>query len=395
MKTTLWVKQDGANPGRGITVANIIDGFEYNELDEKGLFGLGGQLTIQPEYQRRYIYAEKGKDVPVIESLLKGYPIGLFYFSKVGEDAYEVLDGQQRITSIGRFVRDLFPVPDANGNMRYFSDSPAIQEKIMNTPLLAYICEGSEPEIKDWFRTINTAGVELKPQEILNAVYSGPFVTLAREEFSNPANSNIQKWSSYIAGDLRRQEYLERALQWISHGEVDIYMSKHRYDTNIDELKNYFTTVIDWINTIFAEVKSEMRGLEWGRLYEQYHGNYYDPDIVRNTISRLYSDEFVDRRAGIFEYILGGETDTKLLEIRVFNERDKKVAYERQTNIAREKNTSNCSYCAIGHDANATKIWQLSEMDADHVSAWSKGGATSIENCEMLCKSHNRAKGNR
>ncbi|QQS70968.1 DUF262 domain-containing protein [Candidatus Saccharibacteria bacterium] len=396
MKTTLWVRRDEADAGQGITVADIVEGFEYNELDEKGLFGLGGRLTIQPEYQRRYIYGDGRKDVAVIDSLLKGYPIGLLYFSKVGDDAYEVLDGQQRITTIGRFVRGLFAAKDTNGNQQYFSGLAAdMQRRIMETPLLVYICEGEESEIKDWFKTINIAGVALNEQEILNAVYSGPFVTLAREEFSNPNNSNVQKWSSYIAGDIRRQEYLERALQWVSRGDVDRYMSQHRYDTSIDELKAYFTKVINWIDGVFIDVEREMRGLEWGRLYEMYHTTQYEPARVHETVRRLYGDEFVKHRSGVFEYILGGESDTKLLDVRVFDDRDKRVVYERQTNAAHEKGTSNCSYCAIGHDANQAKLWGYNEMDADHVSAWSKGGSTSLENCEMLCVAHNRAKGNR
>ena len=174
------------------TVADIVDGFEYNELEGKGLFGLGGKLTIQPEYQRSYIYADGKKDVAVIDSLIKGYPIGLLYFNTTNSGDFEVLDGQQRITSIGRFVRGLFAAKDANGNQQYFSGLASdMQKQIMETKLLVYVCKGEETEIKDWFRTINIAGVPLNSQEILNAVYSGPFVTKAREEFSNSANSKL------------------------------------------------------------------------------------------------------------------------------------------------------------------------------------------------------------
>ncbi len=386
MKTTL--RSD-------ITIADIVNGFEYNELDEKGLFGLGGKLTIQPEYQRRYVYGDGKKDVAVIDSLLKGYPIGLIYFNKAGDDAYEVLDGQQRITSVGRFVRGLFAA-EHNGNQQYFSGlAGELQRKILDTPLLIYICEGEEVELMEWFKTINTAGVELKNQEILNAIYSGPFVTLAREEFSNPQNSNVLKWGSYIAGDIRRQEYLERALEWVSDGRIDAYMSKHRYDTNIDELKAHFTKVIDWIDSVFPTVYSEMRGLEWDRLYRTYYQNHYDVDEVGAKVHELYADASVRKRSGIFEYILGGCKQTELLEIRMFDEPVKKAVYTVQTAAARENGVSNCSYCAIGHDANQARIWDYKDMDADHVAAWSKGGATTAENCEMLCKSHNRAKGNR
>lgn len=387
MKTTLKTN---------ITIKEICEGFEYNEFEGKGLFGLSGKLTIQPEYQRNYIYADGKRDVAVIDSILKEYPIGLIYFNQVGNDTFEVLDGQQRITSIGRFVTGKFAVKDTNGHEQYYSGMADSQrEQILNTKLLVYVCSGDEPEIKDWFKTINIAGVPLTEQEILNAVYSGPFVTRAREEFSNSQNANVQKWSAYIAGDLKRQAYLERALDWVSGGAIDSYMSKHRHDKDITELKNCFTTVIDWVSTIFTDVENEMKGLEWNRLYETYHKQLYDPVVVSRAVQRLYGDAYVKNRRGIFEYILGGETDTKLLDVRVFDDATKRSVYETQTATAKEKGESNCPLCAIGHDANKEKIWSLSDMDADHVAAWSKGGVTSVENCQMLCKTHNRAKGNR
>lgn len=387
MKTTLITD---------ITVAAICDGFVYNELEGKGLFGLSGMLTIQPEYQRNYIYAEKGgkKEAAVIESLLKGYPLGLIYFNKIADDKFEVLDGQQRITSIGRFVTNKFAIMD-NGNPKYF-DSLAANQKasIRDSILLIFECEGTEPEIKEWFETINIVGVPLNHQERLNAIYSGPFVTLAKAEFSNSQNANIQKWSAYVKGTANRQDFLERALEWVSKDNVDTYMSQHRTDTNITELKNYFNSVIDWVSSVFKEVESEMQGLEWGRLYEKYHSKAYDPEKVDSAVKRLYADPYVNKRRGIFEYILGGQKDTKLLEVRVFDDGTKRSVYTKQTQTAKAKNKSNCPLCAIGHDGNKNRIWALSEMDADHVAAWSKGGKTTIKNCQMLCKTHNKAKGN-
>lgn len=389
MKTTLKTS---------ITIKDICEGFVYNEYEGKGLFGLAGKLTIQPEYQRNYIYASDGgkREQAVIESLLKEYPIGLLYFNKADGDVLEVLDGQQRITSVGRFVTGKFAVKDANGHEQYFSGMAEVQrEKIMNASLLVYVCEGDEPEIKDWFKTINIAGVPLTQQEILNAVYSGPFVTRAREEFSNSNNSLVQKWSAYIAGDIKRQAYLERALDWVSHGEIDAYMSKHRHDQDITELKSYFTKVIDWISGVFIDVESEMKGLEWGRLYETYYKKNYDPAEVSKQVRELLGSFEIKDRRGVFEYILGGSQDTKLLNVRVFDEPTKKVAYAKQTKTAQAKEKSNCPLCAIGPNANREKTWGFSEMDADHVAAWSKGGATVAKNCQMLCKTHNRAKGNR
>lgn len=381
-----------------ITVKEICDGFVYSELEGKGLFGLSGKLTIQPEYQRNYIYASDGgkREVAVIESILKGYPLGLIYFNKVNDNNFEVLDGQQRITSIGRFVTNKFAIKDENGNEQLFGGFALDKKnKILNTKLLIYECEGTESEIKEWFRTINIAGVPLNSQELLNAVYSGPFVTLAKEEFSNSKNSNIQKWSAYISGSANRQDFLERALQWVSKDNVSEYMSRHRFDTNITELKDYFTSVIDWVSTVFIDVESEMKGLEWGRLYETYRKQPYNSKTVSDEVKKLYGDPYVKNRRGIFEYILGGSTDTKLLEVRVFDDAVKKSVYTKQTADAEKKGISNCPLCALGHDSNKTKIWKLAEMDADHVTAWSKGGTTDIKNCEMLCKTHNRAKGNK
>jgi len=382
----------------GITVKDICEGFVYNELEGKGLFGLSGKLTIQPEYQRNYIYASDGgkKEMAVIESILKGYPLGLIYFNKVSDDNFEVLDGQQRITSVGRFVTDKFAIKDENGMEQYFGGMARDKKaKILEKKLLIYECEGEETEIKDWFRTINIAGVPLNNQELLNAVYSGPFVTLGKEEFSNSQNSNIQKWSSYISGSAIRQDFLERALDWVSRGNVGDYMSSHRNDKNIVELKNYFSSVIDWVSGVFTDVESEMRGLEWGRLYEEYHKKSYDLKKVSKEVHKLYGDPYVNNHKGIFEFILGDSVDTKLLEVRVFDEATKKSVYGAQTARAEAKDESNCPLCAIGHDANKSKIWKFSEMDADHVAAWSKGGTTAVKNCQMLCKTHNQAKGNR
>ncbi len=379
-----------------LTVREICEGFVYNELEGKGLFGLSGKLVIQPEYQRNYIYADGKKDVAVIDSVLKRYPLGLIYFNKVSDEKFEVLDGQQRITSLGRFVTGKFSIKDDNGMEQYFDGLDAeVQKLIMDTKLLIYECEGAEPEIKEWFRTINIAGVPLNQQEIRNAVYSGPFVTLLKEEFSNSQNAHIQKWSAYISGAVNRQEFLECALDWVSKGNIDTYMSLHRRDNNINEVKTYFNSVIDWVSAVFKDVESKMRGLEWGRLYELYHKQPYDPNAVSELVHKLYADPYVKNRKGIFEYILGGCKDTKLLDVRVFDDATKRVVYDSQTKLAKEKGISNCPHCAIGHDANKQKIWALKEMDADHVAAWSKGGATDIKNCQMLCKTHNRAKGNR
>ena len=379
-----------------ITINDVCKGFTYNEYEGKGLFGLSGKLIIQPEYQRNYIYADGKRDVAVIDSLLKGYPLGLIYFTKVADDKFEVLDGQQRITSFGRFVTGKFSIVDANGIQQYFGGlAQDKREKILKSKLTIYECEGTESEIKEWFKTINIAGIPLNEQELSNAIHSGPFVTKAKEEFSNSQNANVQKWSAYVSGSINRQDYLRTALDWVSCSHIDEYMSKHRYSSDIVELKTYFNSVIDWISGVFPDIDDAMRGLSWGSMYEQFHKKAYDPQKVGEQVHKLLEDYYVKDKKGIYEYVLSNCVDSKLLNVRVFDDVTKKYVYAKQTNAANNMNLSNCPLCALGVGDNKTHIWKLNEMDADHVSAWSKGGVTEISNCQMLCKTHNRAKGNR
>ena len=386
------------NLNTSITIEQLCNGFTYNEYEGKGLFGLSGTLTIQPEYQRNYIYSDgEGKrEKAVIESILKGYPLGLVYFNKTGDNQFEVLDGQQRITSIGRYVTGKFAVIDSNGVPHYFGSLPKDQQqKILDTSILVYECEGTESEIKDWFRTINISGIPLNDQEMLNAVYSGRFVNLAKAQFSNSQNSNVKRWQAFIKGDVKRQEILATALSWISKGDIENYMSQHRNDDNITELSTYFNTVIDWAMSVFIDTKKEMCGLNWGDLYEKYKHNSYNPTTLKAQIDDLYGDPSVQSKKGIFEYVLDGANKTQLLNIRVFDENTKKQVYKAQTEKAKQLEVSNCPLCAISDNSNKTKIWDFKDMEADHVTAWTKGGLSTIDNCEMLCVNHNRAKGNK
>ena len=393
MKTTLLTD---------VTIEEICKGFFYNELEGKGLFGWSGKLVIQPEYQRNYLYAEAKMEEDVVKSVINGLPLGLLYFNKVGKDKYEVLDGQQRITSLGRFMTGRFPIKDSNGMPHYYPKLPGDYAKIIReTPLTIYICEGDETEIKAWFRTINIGGIKLNDQEIANATYSGPFVTKAKETFSNSRNSNIQKWSAFVKGNVSRQDYLRTALEWITKSTnsdiIGQYMSKHRDSDDISELETYFNNVIDWASATFNEIYPKMRGLNWGRLYETYHNIPYDSDAVSAKVAELMAepDEVIKNKSGIFEFVLGGCTDTQLLDIRIFDTKTKQTVYARQTAEAKANNVSNCPLCAAGTDNNRQRIYKLNEMEADHVTAWSNGGATDISNCTMLCKIHNRIKGNK
>lgn len=379
------------------TVGDICKGFVYDQNEGKGLFGLNGQLIIQPEFQRNYIYGDGKRDVAVIDSLIKGYPLGLIYFVKNKDGKYEVLDGQQRITSFGRFVNDTWTFAvQINGKPKYFNSlDDDLKKKITETKLTIYVCEGEPSEIQSWFETINIVGVPLVKQELRNAAYHGPFVTKAREIFSNSGNSNMNRWRTYVKGDPKRQAVLETALDWVSHHDIETYMAKHRNDNEITELVRYFDTVIDWIDSIFEYTGSEMCGQSWGDFYEKYHKNAYSKEDINKRLDELLSDTQISDKRGIIEYLLGGEKETKLLNVRVFDQKTKKAVYKRQTEEAIKEDKSNCPLCAIGHDANAKRIYKETEMDADHVTAWSRGGATDEKNCQMLCKTHNRAKGNR
>ncbi|MEX5274571.1 DUF262 domain-containing protein [Kocuria sp. CPCC 205235] len=386
------------------TVAQVTKGFVYNELEAKGLFGLGGDLVIQPEFQRHYLYGDGKKDVAVIESILKGYPLGLIYFVDTGATSgarLEVLDGQQRITSIGRFVTGKFAII-RDGREQVFSSLPQEdQDTITDSTLLVYVCKGTEAEIKEWFQTINIVGIPLNAQELRNAVYSGPFVTAAKAEFSNSKNAHQQKWQAYVKGSPQRQEILEEALEWVASAQrppqpIDGYMAAHRTDTDIEELSTYFTTVIDWIGSVFTGIPHKtMRGLDWGRFYEQYRTIPYRADQITARAQELLDDPAVNDQRGIYEYLLGGESEKSLLNVRLFEPSVKKKAYKQQADAAKAEGLSNCSVCATVDNNNKTRIYKIDEMEGDHVTAWSRGGSSDLANCEMLCKTHNRAKGNR
>lgn len=379
-----------------ITIGDICKGFVYNRQEGKGLFGMNGRLIIQPEYQRNYIYNDGRKDAAVIDSVLHGYPLGLIYLNRRPDGLLEVLDGQQRITSLGRFLTNGLTLTYDGHEENYHSLNSELKQKFSDTPLTIYICEGTEEEIKKWFEIINIAGVPLNAQEMCNAIYSGPFVSALKAVYSNSKNPMQQKWSTYVKGDPKRQEVLATVLNWVSCGKTEKYMAEHRQDTDITPATTYFDSVIDWVSTTFPTVHGEQRGLPWGDYYEKYHNTPYNQEETDHKVSELMQDDAVTNKHGIFEYVLGGCNEPKLLNIRLFDRRTAKTVYERQTAKAKENGVSNCPDCAATPGgANRTHIWGLDEMDADHVTAWSKGGSTDIGNCQMLCKKHNRIKGNK
>lgn len=380
------------------TVKQLCEGFIWSQEEHKGLNGLGGKLIIQPEYQRNYLYAnnDSEKEIAVINSIKNGYPLGVLYFNQLEDGRLEVLDGQQRVTSLGRFLSDKFSIMLDGRPYKYSRLPKEIREKIDDERIMAHICtEGTEYEVMKWFTIINMVGIEINKQEERNASYYGPFVTLAKQVFSNKKNSNVAMWQRYIKGEVDRQKVLECALDWVSLGNIDNYMQEHRYENNIDELKDHFDDVINWIKGTFDDVDSEMCGLKWGEYYDKYHKIHYNHDEVNAKVRELRADERVTNRKNIYEYVLGGCEDDTLLNIRVFDKTQKSILYTRQTADAKEKGLSNCPDCVLEGKANKSRIWDIKDMEADHIKAWSKGGPTDLENGQMLCIRHNRLKGNK
>lgn len=382
-----------------IKLRDIVENFK--DSDEEGVVGYGGKLNIRPAYQREYVYKPEQRN-EVIKTIMRGYPhtyfpLNVMYWAQTGEDQYELIDGQQRTLSICQFHNMAFSIL-INGMPKNFDNlSPEQKEYFLNYELQVYICSGLPEEKLEWFSIINIAGEPLSNQELLNANYTGPWLSSAKRYFmkSNSAAYGLSSKYIDIEANQSRGKGLETAIKWISKDNVKQYMADHQNDENADELWTNFRNTIEWVQSKFTKYYKEMKGINWGQLYDKYHTQNYDPIEVTKLAQILYDDEYIKNPKGIFEYILGGQKEKKLLEIRVFEDSTKRSVYAKQTEEANSSGKSNCPLCAIGNNANKTKIWALAEMDADHVTAWSKGGATDKSNCEMLCITHNRAKGNK
>lgn len=367
---------------------------EYEDNDDLGVRAYGGMLDVRPPYQREFVYKDKQRDA-VLETLRRGFPLNVMYWAVRGDDTFEVIDGQQRTISICQYVAGDFSIDVDGYQLAFHNLQPDQQEEILDYELMVYLCKGTDSEKLGWFKTINIAGEKLTDQELRNAVFHGPWVSAAKKYFSKNGCPAYAIASDYMSGSPIRQEYLETAIEWINEGEVEAYMRDHQRDPNADELWLYFQTVIAWINATFPKRRSQMKSVKWGPLHSIYKGATLDPAKFEVRVNALMSDTEVKRKVGIYEFVLGNESDTRLIEVRVFDEKTKLSAYGKQTDAAQAAGTSNCPMCTAGGNNNAERIYEFAEMDADHVTAWSNGGATDISNCEMLCTSHNRSKGNR
>lgn len=352
-----------------ITVKDVINGFEDNQ--EAGVVGYGGKLDIRPPFQREFIYNEKERNA-VIETINKGFPLNVMYWSKNG-DKYELLDGQQRTLSFCQYVNGDFSV-DYKG----FNNLPKdLQDKILNYPLMIYICEGSPSEKLDWFKIINIAGEKLTDQELRNSQYTGTWLYDAKRHFSKTGCPAYQIGEKYLNGSTIRQDYLETALRWISNRdgiEIEDYMSKHQQDTDANELWVYYQAVLDWVKRLFPNYRKEMKGIDWGILYNEYKDQSYNSDKLEIQVKELMMDDDVTKKSGIYSYLITGKE--KYLSIRSFTDNQKREAYEKQNGIC----------------PNCKEHFEINEMEADHITPWHDGGKTTSDNCQMLCRECNRRK---
>ena len=351
---------------RQISVGAIA--LDYKDNNEDGVVGYGGNLNIRPPYQREFVYKDKQRDA-VIDTITKGFPLNVMYWAKNEDGTYEVLDGQQRTISFCQFVNGDFSIND-----KYFHTLTEYeQNQILDYKVMVYVCEGNDKERLDWFRTINIAGEKLTNQELLNINYTGEWLSHAKRLFSKSGCNAVKIADKYIKGSAIRQEVLELALSWISGGKDNIasYMANHCKETNANELWLHFSKVIEWVKILFPTYRKEMKGIDWGELYREYGNEFYDANELDRQISALMADEEVTSKKGVYEYVLSRGKNERVLSVRAFTDKDKRTAYERQNGI--------CPICGEKHP--------IENMDGDHILEWSKGGRTTIDNLQMVCKS--------
>lgn len=356
-----------------ITISELTK--DYQDNNENGIVGFGGKLDIRPPYQREFIYKDKQRDA-VINTLTKNYPLNVMYWAVREDGNFEVIDGQQRTISICQYVKGDYSVMVGNiPSQRAFHNlQNNEQEQILSYKLMVYICSGTESEKLEWFKTINIAGEKLTEQELRNAVYSGSWVSDAKKYFSKNGCVAYQIGNKYLTGAVNRQEYFETAIDWISKENIEVYMSNHQHDPNASALWRYFQDVISWTEATFTVYRKEMKGINWGFLYDNFKDKIFDTKMLENEISDLMQDEDVTKKSGIYEYVLTRKE--RYLSIRSFTDKQKRESFERQKGI--------CVKCNVQ--------FELNEMEADHITPWHEGGKTNSENCQMLCKHDNRLK---
>lgn len=350
-----------------ITVKELTDGFE--DKKEAGVKGYGGKLDIRPPYQREFIYDDKDRNA-VIDTVTKDYPLNVMYWAVREDGEFEVMDGQQRTISLCQYVTGVFSF----NNLYFHNLTDDKQQQILDYGLTVYHCSGTDSEKLEWFKTINIAGKTLTNQELLNAVYSGPWVTDAKRYFSKNLGPAVGVGGNYVNGTANRQDYLEKAIEWISSDKIKEYMSVHQHDANALALWTYFQAVITWVEGTFPKYRKEMKGVDWGTLYNKYKDVVYNTNDLEARILELIDDDDVGSVRGIYPYLLTG--DERTLSLRQFDDKTKRKVYERQKGI--------CKKCG--------KHFEFEGMEADHITPWHEGGKTAEANCQLLCKDDNRRK---
>lgn len=346
----------------------------YIDKEEEGVYGMDGRLNIRPIYQREFIYKDKQRNA-VIETIRNGFPLNVLYWVENNDGSYEVLDGQQRLISVGQYVSSLFSIKWPNsGNLYFHNLTEDQQDQILNYKLMVYFCEGTDSEKLDWFRIINIAGEKLEEQELRNAIFAGPWVSDAKRYFSRNGCPAYQMAGELLKGHAIRQDYLETIIEWISSGNIEEYMAGRQHVESAKELWVYFEEVISWVQKLFPKYRKEMKGVAFGLLYNEHKNNPYDPDGLEKEVSKLMLDEDVIKKSGIYSYVF--TRDEKHLSIRTFSDNQKREVYEKQRGI--------CIHCE--------EHFELEDMEADHITPWSKSGKTESSNCQMLCLHCNRIK---
>lgn len=363
-----------------IKVREIFESFADNGDD--GVFAYGGRLAVRPPYQREFVYDNEQAEA-VIQTVLKSFPLNVMYWVRCGDDSYEVLDGQQRTLSVMQYLKHQFSIT-LDGKKYYWDALPDDKyNAIMNYEFMIYICEGEESEKLEWFKVVNIAGEKLSDQELRNSVYTGEWLFDAKRHFSKRNCAAKRLSDKYITGDPNRQELLEKALKgicgYLNIDEITEYMARHKSDTDADELWQYFQDVIHWTEKIFPKYFSDMKGVDWCHLYNKYHDRIYNSAAIGAEVKRLHEDDEVQKPKGIYEFLLCRDTDPfagRLLNLRAFVKQDKMAAYSKQNGI--------CPVCG--------EHFEYDEMEGDHIKPWSRGGQTTPDNCQMLCKSCNAKK---
>ncbi len=365
---------------KSIPIRELIAGYTNNP--DKGVFAYGGKLNVRPPYQREFRYNERQKQA-VIQTIMKGFPLNIMYWSEDDDGKFEMIDGQQRTLSICEFHTHDFNIIDESRGVLFFNTlTDNEKEAFLNYELTVYFCSGTDKEKLDWFRVINIAGEKLLDQELRNAVYVGPFIEDARRHFSKNGCAAYKIGNEYMTGKLEEQAYLETILKWAARKDgfkgdlaIDHYMATHQFDPNANKLWAYYMQIITWVRSTFVKYRKEMKGLDWGAMYDEFSENIYNTQELERQISQLMEDDEIQKKSGIYRYVLSG--DLRDLSFRMFDKKQKREAYERQRGI--------CAHCG--------KHFELEEMEADHITPWKDGGTTVADNCQMLCRSCNRIKG--